>query len=180
LIAGVFAAAMSSLDISMNSVAAAFTTDFYKRFKPFVKDSKCLTIARVVTVVIGASGVAFALAMATWDIDSLWSEFAKYIGLFGGGLGGLFILAIFTRRANGKGAMIGLLTSAATQYFLNLNNVVHGVMFAATGMITCFVVGYLASLVISDKGRDLEGLTLYSMKSALNETIEIKLNNKLN
>jgi len=164
LIAGIFAAAMSSLDSSMNSVAAAFTTDFYRRFKPSYKDQKYLAIARVVTVVIGACGMAFALAMATWDINSLWSEFAKYIGLFGGGLGGLFILAIFTRRANGKGAMIGLLTSAVIQYYLNLNNAVHGVMFAATGMITCFVLGYMASLVISDKDRDLTGLTLYSLK----------------
>jgi Na+/proline symporter len=164
LIAGVFAAAMSSLDSSMNSVAAAFTTDFYKRFRPADSESKYLVIARVVTVVIGGLGIVFALAMATWDINSLWSEFAKYIGLFGGGLGGLFILAIFTRRANSKGAMIGLLSSAVIQYFLNINSVVHGVMFAATGMISCVIIGYLTSQFFSEKERDLEGLTLYSLK----------------
>jgi Na+/proline symporter len=164
LISGIFAAAMSSLDSSMNSVAAAFTTDYYRRFKPSFQDSKYLTVARVTTVVIGGCSMLFALAMATWDINSLWSEFAKYIGLFGGGLGGLFILAIFTRRTNGRGAMIGLLTSAIIQYFLNSTNVVHGVMFAATGMITCFVTGYLASLIFSEKDKDLTGLTLYSLK----------------
>jgi solute:Na+ symporter, SSS family len=166
LIAGIFAAAMSSLDSSMNSVATAYTTDFYRRFKPNVEDQKCLTVARIVTVVVGLSGIVFALIMATWDIQSLWSEFMKYIGLFGGGLGGLFILAIFTRRANSRGALIGLIASAIIQYTLQSSGMVHGVMFAATGMISCFAIGYLASLVMGSKDKDLTGLTMYSLKKS--------------
>lgn len=165
LIAGIFAAAMSSLDSSMNSVATAFTTDFYRRFYPKVTDHNCLMIARIVTILIGLCGMLFALAMATWDIKSLWSEFTKYIGLFGGGLGGLFILAIFTRRASSKGAMIGLLASAIVQYFLEAHHIVHGVMFAATGMIVCFVIGYIASLMFPCKDKQLAGLTLYSLNN---------------
>ena len=164
LIAGVFAAAMSSLDSSMNSVATAFTTDFYRRFRPGVADEKCLVVARWATAVIGVCGMAFALAMATWDIKSLWEQFAKYIGLFGGGLGGLFVLAIFTRRTNWRGAMVGLVGSAGLQFFLKTNETVHGVLFAATGMLSCFVIGYLASLVLPGDERDLEGLTVYTLK----------------
>ncbi|MCF7973233.1 MAG: sodium/solute symporter [Phycisphaerae bacterium] len=164
LIAGVFAAAMSSLDSSMNSVATAFTTDFYQRFNPSVQDRTCLTVARLVTGLVGLSGTAFALTMATWDINSLWAQFAKYIGLFGGGLGGLFMLAIFTRRANSRGAMAGFLASAVIQYGLNVNDTVHGVLFAVTGMVTCFVIGYAASLVMPGDHKDLTGLTVYSLK----------------
>jgi Na+/proline symporter len=68
----------------------------------------------------------------------IWTDVVQVFIL----LGGLFILAIFTRRAN----------------------TVHDVMFAATGMMSCFVIGYMASLIISDKDRDLTGLTLYSLK----------------
>jgi len=163
LIAGIFAAAMSSLDSSMNSVATAYTTDFYRQFKSNNDDKKYLAVARLVTVVVGLCGMGFALAMATWDIQSLWSQFVKYIGLFGGGLGGLFILAIFTRRAHSTGAMIGLIGSAIIQYFLTSEDSVHGVMFAATGLISCFVIGYLASLILPAKDKDLSGLTLYSI-----------------
>ena len=165
LIAGIFAAAMSSLDSSMNSVATAFTTDFYKRFKPSAEDQICLKIARIVTVVVGTCGMCFALAMATWDIQSLWTEFSKYIGLLGGGLGGLFILAVFTRQANSRGAIVGLSASALLQYILEVNHIVHGVLFAATGMISCVVVGYIASVIIPGKKRDLTGLTLYTLKN---------------
>jgi SSS family transporter len=164
LIAGVFAAAMSSLDSSMNSVATAFTTDFFRRFSPSVDDRTCLAVARWSTVIIGLCGMGFALAMATWDITSLWEEFSTYIGLFGGGLGGLFILAIFTRRANWQGALFGLFASAAFQFLLKSNNTVHGVLFAATGMVSCFVIGYLASLVVPAEKKDLNGLTLYTLQ----------------
>jgi len=163
LIAGIFAAAMSSLDSSMNSVATAFTTDFYKRFKPSAEDHVCLKIARAVTVVVGLCGMCFALAMATWDIQSLWAEFTKYIGLLGGGLGGLFILAIFTRRANSQGAMVGVLGSAIVQYLLQATNAVNGVLFAATGMLSCVILGYVASILMPEKSKDLSGLTLFTL-----------------
>ena len=166
LVAGVFAAAMSSLDSSMNSVATAFTTDFYRRFKPSTPDHRCLTIARIATVIIGLLGMGIALVMATWDIQSLWGEFSKYIGLFGGGLGGLFVLAIFTKRATATGALVGLLFSAIVQFALKQNDVIHGVLFSATGMLSCLIIGYLASLVLpTGKKKELDGLTIYTLSS---------------
>jgi solute:Na+ symporter, SSS family len=163
LIAGVFAAAMSSLDSSMNSVATAFTTDFYKRFSPRSSDRSCLNVARIVTIVIGLGGMALALAMNTWDIDSLWDQFNRFMGLFGAGLAGLFVLAIFTRRTSGYGALLGLLGSACVQYQLRELNCIHGILFNVTGMGSCFVIGYVASLVLRNR-KDIDGLTIYTLK----------------
>ena len=161
LIAGVFAAAMSSLDSSMNSVATAFTTDFYRRLKPAVSDHNCLNVARIITVAIGVGGMGLALAMDTWDIDSLWKQFNRFIGLFGAGLAGLFLLAVFTRRASGYGALIGLLCSVVVQYFVREH--IHGVLFNVTGLVSCFVVGYVVSLIIHNE-KDIDGLTIYTLQ----------------
>ncbi|MFC1620442.1 sodium/solute symporter [Candidatus Neomarinimicrobiota bacterium] len=166
LIAGIFAAAMSSLDSSMNSVAAAFTTDMYRRFNRTTDERRSLVVARSVTVIIGLCGMLFSLVMATWDIQSLWSEFMKYIGLFGGGLGGLFILAIFTQRANSRGALTGLVGSAVVQYVLVTNEMISGVLFAATGMIASVVIGYAASLFFQREEKNLRGLTLHSLNES--------------
>ena len=165
LIAGIFAAAMSSLDSSMNSVATAFTTDFYRRLKPGVTDHACLKVAKGVTAVIGLSGMALALAMTTWNIDSLWQQFSRFIGLFGGGLAGLFILAVCTERTSSTGALVGLLGSACVQAGLRELDCIHDVLFSVTGMVSCIVVGYGVSLIVtSDK--DIDGLTLYSLRKA--------------
>ncbi|MFZ4428570.1 MAG: hypothetical protein ACOYOO_15535 [Saprospiraceae bacterium] len=36
-------------------------------------------------------------------ISSLWDQFNTILGLFTGGLGGLFVLGIFTQKANARG-----------------------------------------------------------------------------
>ncbi len=164
LIAGVFAAAMSSLDSSMNSVSASFTTDFYRRFKPNADESFYLKLARWVTAIIGTMGTLFALMMAQWDIKSLWDQFTTFIGLFGGGLGGLFILAIFTRRTNGTGAIIGLLGNGIVQFILKQTTTLHPWSYVLTGIISFLVIGYLVSILIPLKQKPLAGLTIYDLK----------------
>jgi Na+/proline symporter len=125
LIAGIFAAAMSSLDSSMNSVATVITTDFYQRFRPDSEEHTRLKIAKWATGIVGVSGTIFALFMASWDIKSLWDQLNTFIGLFAGGLGGLFLLGICTRKANGAGAVIGLVMSGLVQFAVKEYSSVH-------------------------------------------------------
>jgi SSS family transporter len=164
VIAAVFAASMSSLDSSMNSVSAAVTTDFYRRSNPERSEAQCLRVARITTVIVGLAGTGFAIWMANSDIKSLWDVFAKLLGLFGGGLAGLFLLGMFTTRATAPGAIIGLIASAILQGVLQANSNIHAWLFSFTGMVCCLVVGWLASLAFpSDKST--KGLTIYSLKS---------------
>ena len=109
LIAAIFAAAMSSLSSNMNSAATAYATDIHFRFG-WGKDVNQLTLARIATLVIGIIGIMFAFLMATWDIKSLWDEFQKILGLVIGGLGGVFILGILSKRVNSTSALIGLVS----------------------------------------------------------------------
>ncbi|MHC4503777.1 MAG: sodium:solute symporter family transporter [Planctomycetota bacterium] len=165
VIAGVFAAAMSSLDSSMNSIATAFTTDFYRRFKPDAEDKKCLDLARIVTVVLGVLGTVSAVVLASYGgrIKSLWFLFAKLIGLVGGGLAGVFILAIFTRRASGRGALVGAITGAVVQIYVAFFTDVHFFLYAAVGIVTSCAVGYAASLVLPDEPKSIDGMTIHSL-----------------
>ena len=163
LVAAVFAAAMSSLDSSMNSVSAAFTTDFYHRFRTEPSERSCLIVARAVTVTIGVAGTLFALAMAQWDIKSLWDQFVLYLGMFGGGLGGLFLLAIFTRRTHGMAALAGLVGSGIIVFAVRQTYPLHDWFYPVVGIASCFGIGYLLSLLIPIKGKSTEGLTIYSV-----------------
>jgi len=167
LIAALFAAAMSSLDSSMNSVATAVTTDFYRRFRPLATDRACLALARWVTVLVGLAGMGFALVMTGWDIKSLWDQFLKLIGLVGGCLGGLFLLGIFTRRAHGPGAVVGLVVGACVQFVLYwfVGDRVIFLLYSFTGLAACVGVGYLASLILPARRKPLAGLTLYTLQS---------------
>lgn len=170
LIAGIFAAAMSSLDSSMNAVASVITTDFYQRFKPSSKERFRLKIARWATAVVGISGTIFALFMATWDIQSLWDQLNTFIGLFAGGLSGVFLLGICTRKANGTGAVTGLVVSGLVQLVVKEYTFVHFLLYTVTGMLACFVVGYITSLFTGGSTKDIHSLTIYTIHSKNNHS----------
>ena len=163
LIGGIFAAAMSTLSASMNSSATAYCVDIHFRFGLSKHDQ--LKVAKVVTLILGLTGIFFAVLMATWDIKSLWDEMQKIIGLVIGGMGGLFMLGLLTRRANGIGAVTGLIGSIVVQILVSKTQVVHLLLYAATGFVSCLIIGYLASLLFSRKTKDITHLTIYKFSN---------------
>ncbi len=163
VIAGVFAAAMSTLDSSMNSIATALVTDFYRRFQPQATDRQALTLAKVITLVVGVIGTGSAMAMAMSNIYSIFDHFQMLLGYIGGGLCGIFILGVFTRGASTSGALIGALVTPLVVYFVERQQVVHDYLLAAVGTITCVVVGYAVSMIWPDANRNLSGLTIHSL-----------------
>lgn len=163
LIAAIFAAAMSSLSSSLNSVSTALITDFYRRLAP-KKEKTLLFVAQMLTLVVGVIGTGLALVMATWGIASLWDQFNMILGLFTGGLGGVFVLGIFTKKANAGGAIMGLLVSALTQYYVSYFTNIHLLMYAFTGLVSCVAFGYLFSLLFGRSKKEIDGLTAYDAK----------------
>ncbi|MFQ6130522.1 MAG: sodium/solute symporter [Armatimonadota bacterium] len=164
VIAGVFAASMSSLDSSMNSVSAAMVTDFYRRFSLMASEHSCLKLARWLTAILGVVATGAAILIAWYDMGSLWDLFIKVLGLFGGSLAGLFILGIFTRRARGHGALVGAVASAVVLFLVQRHTQIHFFLYAAVGIFTCVAVGYVVSMVLPGDGRSLEGLTIFTMQ----------------
>ena len=157
LISGIFAAAMSTLSSSMNSAATAYIVDIHSRYS---KESG-LNTAKAATAILGCLGIGFAYIMATWEISSLWDEFNKILGLILGSMGGLFLLGILTRRANSWGAMCGIVGSIIVQiYFINSQSV-HLLLYTATGIISCFVIGYICSFFFKNDKNNISHLTIY-------------------
>ena len=107
LVAGIFSAAMSSISSSLNSVSTAYCNDFHQHFRPQTTDTNLLKIARIATTLTGIAGILLALWMANSNIKSLWDEFYKFLGLFTGGLGGMFLLGMLTKKANATGNPVG-------------------------------------------------------------------------
>ncbi|MBU2905909.1 hypothetical protein KO529_14010 [Arenibacter algicola] len=146
LIAAKFATAMSSLSSSMNSAATSYATDIHFRFG-WNKKAHEFKLARKATLIIGIIGTIFAVMMATMDIKSLWDEFQKVLGLVIGSLGGVFLLGIFTKRGNSKGVLIGIMVSIMVQVYVEITEPVHILVYSATGVVSCFLVGYFASFL---------------------------------
>lgn len=147
LIAAVFAAAMSTLSANINSAATVMTEDFYSGMFGVKKDSSKMRFARIVGILIGGLGVSMAVLLATFDITSLWDQFNFFLGLLTSGLGGLFMMGIFTKRIGTRSAFAGFIGSIVVLLLCNGYSHVSVVLYGAIGLVSCFLIGWLSSFV---------------------------------
>ena len=168
IIAAIFAAAMSSVDSSMHSVATVFVNDFYDRFRPGSSERFRLALARWLTGLLGVFGTGTAFWMASLDLSSIWDVAFIVTGLLLGAAGGLFFLGIFTERANSTGAIVGWICGAVAVYLVQSQTDLHFFLYGTIGMTVCFASGYLCSLLLPGKSNSA-GLTVYDLDSITSE-----------
>ena len=146
LIAAIFAATMSTISSNINSVATAFSIDFWKRFRP-TTDSQLVVIARWASVLSGLVGLALALLMATWNIQSFLDFFNQALGLLTSGLGGLFFIAVFMKRVKGNAALAGFVAGEIVVFWMSEYTTANFLLFGAIGMVVSIVVAWLLSFI---------------------------------
>jgi solute:Na+ symporter, SSS family len=159
VIAGLFAATMSTISSSMNSIATVITTDFYQSAKPASTDRQRFVFARSVTVLLGGLGCLIAIYMVYLRNASIWDQYIKIIGLFGGCLAGMFVAGIFFPRINSKGIFIGFVVSAICLYFIQAANIINFFLYPAAAVLICVLVAYVASMALErpERRRRIEG-----------------------
>lgn len=164
IIAAIFAAAMSTMSSSMNSVSVLVSEDFYRRFSKNADDRKRLRLMKGVSYLVGVIGIALALWMATFEVRSIFETWNRMAALLGGGFVGIYALGMFTTRTNGVGAFAGAIASIIWTLFAE-RTAMHWSLLAPTATLACIVVGYVVSLFTGAPKRDLTGLTIFTMKS---------------
>jgi SSS family solute:Na+ symporter len=158
LVAAVFAAAMSSLDSALNSLSAALTVDFLARFKPEVSQAARMKFAKITVVTAGIIGIIVGIYSSRTEAP-LIDLILTFMGYFAGGLLGLFLLGMLTKRANGHGAFTGAIIGTLVVLLVTENDFplprlyewigrdpVPFIWSTGIGLIVTVVVGYLISL----------------------------------
>ena len=170
VIAAVFAATISTLSANLSSASTAVVTDFVKRFKPDIPGKAQIRCGQICTYVVGVIGVLAALTLARMESSALFDNFNKYIAMLTAGLTGLFFMGVFMPRIKGVAAVLGL----AANYFVCFSCEIlhcdvfglkfHPFLLGGIGLVVCVLVASIASLVLNEKGKDLTGLTLKTLK----------------
>ena len=148
LLAAICAAAMSSIDTSLNSSATVTLKDFFQRhLKRGESETDALKILRGATLFWGVLGTGVALAMMGQKslLDAWW----KLSGIFAGGMLGLFLLGLIARKADNVAALTGVIigvlvicwTTFADAFPENLRSPFHANMIIVIGTLSIFLVG---------------------------------------
>jgi len=110
IIAAILAASMSTVDSALNCSATVLYEDYYKKyFKTSPSEKNSINFLRLMTVVWGVLGIVFALMFinAKSALDVWW----QISGIFGGGILGLFLLAIFNVKISRLQGILSVLFS---------------------------------------------------------------------
>jgi len=174
IVAGIFAAAQSTVSTSMNSTATTLVTDFIRPFSLIKTEKGYLNAARWLTFIMGVLGTVAGLIFINPEIRSLMAAYFQVIGMFMGCLGGLFVLGALTKKANSTGAIIGIIAGVGIMVSAWKMGWANGYLYATIGIVSCLVIGYVASLLFQvssqENPKDLTGLTLYTMQTVTNKS----------
>ncbi|GEK59463.1 Na+/proline symporter [Marinococcus halophilus] len=164
LIAAIFAAAQSTISSSLNSISACITVDVKQRFFDASPKENGVWFARVVIIIAGVLGMLAALYLVSTNRAETWNLFLSLTGLFGVPTAGIFALGIFTKRANTPGVILGLFGSAILSYLIQ-QTAFSPFMVSTFSFFGSMLMGYLFSLCFPSHGKNIEGLTVYSLKT---------------
>ena len=123
LIAAIFAAAMSSIDTSLNSSATIVLKDIYSRFfRPSVGERESMVVLYLTTILVGALGTGAAIAMI--GIESILDVWWILSGIFAGGMLGLFLLGMVSRLASRRAAAVAVVVGIVVIFWMSLPKLV--------------------------------------------------------
>ena len=153
LLAGILAAAMSTLSSSLSALSSSTVTDVYAQLKKApITDRQGLRAGRWATIGWGLAFIAPATVFQT-DDGNIVILALGVAGITYGGLLGAFIFGIVNKRARAADANIAFVSAVAVNaFFFIMENYVTGEVWVAwqwyplLGVIVTFVVGGLLCL----------------------------------
>lgn len=160
VIAAICAAAMDS---NLNCCATLVLCDVYRRYlRPAATERESVWVLRLSTLVLGAIGTAAALAMihVRTALDVWW----QLAGIFSGGMLGLFLVGLVSRRADSRAGFLGVASGIAVILWMtfstkwtgaleSLRSPFHNLLTLVIGTGTILIVGLLAANFLC--GRDM-------------------------
>jgi len=157
ILAALAAAAMSTIDTSLNSSATITLKDFWTRLiRPGkeVSEAESMKVLRMATIGWGIVGTGAALLL-TSNARSILEIWWQLSGIFSGGMLGLFLLGIMVKRADKAAALTGVIVGVLVIFWMvaadkgwlpeRLRPALHANLTTVVGTLTIFLVGLLAS-----------------------------------
>lgn len=136
VIAAIFAAAMSNLSGSLNSLASSTVLDFYQPvLAPDASDASLLRLSRWLTAAWGIVLIGIAILARGWG--SVFTAGLTIASIVYGPMLGAFLLGVGTRWATERSVMAGIAVSLAAMVAVHLFTPLAWTWYVLAGTIVC-------------------------------------------
>ena len=184
VIAGIFAAAQSTVSSSLNSVSTCMTKDILERLRPDLSDRFKLNFARISSWVVGIISTLLAVSFLKRGQGEMYLYFQAITGLLTGPIASVILVGIFFDKIETKAVWIGFIVSTILAFYITDPSGIVSKLFGADGLLALgytkppvfeilvsfliIVVGVVVSLIASlvcgkPKKEKVENLTYSSL-----------------
>ena len=144
IIAAAFAAAMSTLSSSLNSLASSSVNDYYRRYwRPHADDDHYLRVSRLFTVAWGLILIGVSLLARNWG--EVLQVGLTITSVTMGSVLGIFLLGQWTKRPSQASGLAGMAAGLVSVLAIHLAGVLAWTWYVLVGAVVTFVVGVLLS-----------------------------------
>ena len=174
VLAAVVAAAMSSLDSSLNAISTVSIVDLYRRHIVKGRDdghyllvARAIAIAASVFMIGGACVLAYSKTKTIGDTGTILSS------VLAGGLLGLYLLGFLTTRGDARAVGIAIACTVLWSLYMAIAKYLPEPMqppidsyyTGIIGHLVMFFVGYGFALLLPAKPRDMTNLSVWTQES---------------
>jgi SSS family transporter len=146
VIAAIFAAAMSNLSASLNSLASTTVIDFYAPLAGReIEGPALLRLSRWLTAIWGVVLIGIAIVARGWG--SVFTTGLTIASIVYGPMLGAFLLGRLSSRATERGAIAGITVSLIVMILVKLFTPLAWTWYVVVGAAVCIAVGSAASAI---------------------------------
>ena len=168
-LAGVIVAAIcaAALDSNLNCMATLTLCDIYRRyFRPEATERESMRVLQFATLGFGVLGTLTALAMIRVQsaLDAWW----QLAGIFSGGMLGLFLLGLLSRRAGSRAGAVGVAVGVLVILWMTLSpkwegplapfrSPFHNFLTIVFGTLAILLIGFALAGRLDSRRRSAQG-----------------------
>lgn len=166
ILSAMISAAICSLSADLNSLAAVGVEDYYKKLRPGKSDHAYLKASKYIVAVSGLISIGIAMLYLNAGHEGVLGIVFTLYAIFSGGIVGMFLLGLFSARANNQGVIIGIVVCIIFTAYAFLTSTEIGIgenksllldlgkynfthnklMLGVYSHLIVIIVGYIASL----------------------------------
>lgn len=166
IISAVFAAAMSSIDSVLNSMTTVFVRDIYEKYLHKGHGETPLKATIGFTGIFGVVTIVFVMMGFNGTTASVLATVGTYTGYVAGSLLAVFLLGLFTRKANDLGTAVGFVAGLLATWAVSFTTL-NWLWYYLVGAVAAFVVGYVVSVLTGGSSAETARLTIKGQREEL-------------
>ena len=177
MLSALLAALTSTLSAILNSTSTLFTMDFYAQARPQTDSKKLVWIGKITSLVIII--IAALWAPNIGKFGSLLKYYQEMLSYIAPPVVAAFLMGIFSKRVNGNGAFIGLLSGLAMAVVMllwrhQIFGDMHFLLIIPFLLVFSMVVIYVSSLFFAKPGEEKLQDTTFSFKAFREEGLALR------